>query len=68
MIIKLVCSAHADCPVVPAGDALHFISTGPGIFELDWADLYCTGGEGDHAFHGTITDEDGNWLTYIGAP
>jgi hypothetical protein len=57
--LLIYCATHDDSPVIPAGDELHWIpqsrtnqDTGKASieFELDAADLYCTGGTGEHQF------------------
>ena len=63
MKFEICCSVHGN-PVIPAGDELHFLpepneppfyipeykGVWTGTYELDWADLYCTGGVGHHRF------------------
>jgi len=62
MRIRIVCWAHDVEPVISAGDPiLNFVKDGKKPeYELDEANLYCTGGEGDHDFHVEIDMEDGH--------
>jgi hypothetical protein len=69
MFLKITCNTHNGAPQVPAGDELHWFKrdrTYPGIYELDFGDLYCTGGEGAHEIAVVIYDINGEWLSYAG--
>jgi hypothetical protein len=57
MLIVLSCQEHGHCPVKPASEGLHWLEVGPGVFELDAADLYCTGGTGKHEFTVTVQNK-----------
>jgi len=61
--ILIYCGVHDDAPVEPAGDQYHFLPTIEKlqhgthenvVYELDAADLYCTGGTGDHQFIASV--------------
>ena len=75
--MRIYCATHDDAPVIPAGDEFHWLpqshtnqDTGKASveFELDGADLYCTGkpvqqGEEDHVFVASVradTKENGD--------
>jgi hypothetical protein len=54
--IRIKCSTH-NAAVVPAGDALHWFENEDGTYELDFGDLYCTGGTGEHEFRVEVLKE-----------
>lgn len=78
MRFQIRCITH-NSPVLPAGDELHFMPVGEkkfdiptytgqftGDYELDWADLYCTGGDtSEHEFYVRFLDKDGQQIHTI---
>jgi hypothetical protein len=62
--MRIICVAHDGKSVVPAGDQFHFLppagkdANGEEIaeFELDGADLYCTGGTNDAIEHEFVAE------------
>lgn len=67
---QIRCNTHTSAVISaesnPAADAAPFVFFKDGAYwKLDDGNLYCTGGEGEHEFSGTIVDDDGNFLAYM---